>query len=109
LLYHFVSIQFSISPPAELVLHYKYPTPSVLFVETIAEDMNHSSALNVSACFPFRPLSFLYLGLNWEENILVRDEDWLSSLEERVVAAPVRLVYCYGNKKSGCFSGQEAG
>jgi hypothetical protein len=70
--------------------------------------MNHSSALNVSACFRFRLPSFFYLGLNWEENILVRDEDWFSSLEERVVAAPVKFVYCYVNQKSGCVFGQEA-
>jgi hypothetical protein len=48
------------------------------------------------------------LGLNWGENILVRDEDWFSSLEERVVAAPVKFVYCYVNQTSGFFFAEEA-
>jgi hypothetical protein len=39
--------------------------------------------------FDFVFLLFFYLGLNWEENVLLRDEDGLSTLGERVVAEPV--------------------
>jgi hypothetical protein len=46
------------------------------------------------------------LGLNWEENISVGDEDWFSSLEESLAAAPVKFVYCYVNQTSGFFFGE---